>query len=499
MTVKPEIAAEIIRLYHAEHWRKTTIARQLGLHHSTVSRILARCNLPAAKTGKSSKVDPFIPFITSTLEKFPKLNATRLHRMVKERGYTGGVDHFRDIVRQLRPNTAEAYLRLSTLPGEQAQVDWGSFGKIKIGEAEHRLLAFVMVLSWSRRIFLKFYLGDATGNFLRGHAEAFEHFNRVPREILYDNLKTAVIERVESAIRFNSDLLDLASHYRFAPRPVPVARPTSKGRVERAIRYIRTSFFAARDFSSIEQLNEQAALWCAQEACERRCPQDRKLSVQEAFEAERERMLPLPETDFPIFDRKVVVVGKSPYVRFEGNDYSVPHTFVRRTLLVEATLTEVRIVDGLALVASHARSFDRGEQIESPEHISALETEKRNASRERGMNRILNVVPSSRQFFRKAAERGHNMGRLTQVLIYLLDLYGSRELETAISEVLAADRIHSEAIRAALERRRALQGLPPPVKLQFLKDRRVDEVRVRPKSLKQYDQIVKGEDSNECT
>jgi len=126
-------------------------------------------------------------------------------------------------------------LRLTTLPGEQAQVDWGLFGRVRIGDAEHRLLAFVMVLSWSRRIFLRFYLGDGTGNFLRGHVDGFDHFGCVPREILYDNLKSAVIERIDSAIRFNTDLLELAAHYRFAAKPVPVARPTSKGRVERAL------------------------------------------------------------------------------------------------------------------------------------------------------------------------------------------------------------------------------------------------------------------------
>lgn len=499
MGITPDIEAEIIRLFHAEHWRKTTIAQQLGLHHSTVTRVLARAGTTAPNTAKASKVDRFLPFIKNTLEKYPKLNATRLHRMVKERGYSGGVDHFRDIVRTLRPSGGEAYLRLSTLPGEQAQVDWGSFGKLKIGDAEHRLLAFVMVLSWSRRIFLRFYLGDATGNFLRGHVDAFEHFGAVPREILYDNLKTAVLERVDSAIHFNPELLRFSAHYRFAPKPVPVARPTSKGRVERAIRYVRTSFFAAREVTSLDQLNVEAEAWCTSEAAERRCPQDKRTSVADAFTAERRYMLELPQEPYPIYDRKVVVVGKTPYVRFELNDYSVPHQFARRTLLVEATLQTVRIVDGLRIVAEHERSFDRGQLIERPEHIDGLVVEKRNGSRERGMNRILNVAPSSKIFFKHAAQRGHNMGRLTQTLIYFLDLYGSNELESALTEAVASGRIHSEAVRNILERRRAAQGLPPPVSLRFLKDRRIDEVRVTPKSLAKYDEIIKMENEDDCS
>lgn len=430
-----------------------------------------------------------------TLDKYPKLNATRLHHMVRERGYTGGVDHFRDVVRRMRPKPAgEAFLRLSTLPGEQGQVDWGHFGKLQVGNAERRLLAFVMVLSWSRRIFLRFYLNDDTASFLHAHIAAFEHFERVPRELLYDNLKTAVLERVDSAIRFNPELLKLAAHYRFAAKPVPVARPTSKGRVERAIQYVRSAFFAAREFESLDDLNTQALQWCQDEAATRSCPDNKNMTVSEAFEAERESMLELPVTIYSVFDRKAVSIGKWPYARFDGNDYSVPHTHVRRTLLIEATHDVVRIVDGIDVVAEHIRSFDKGTQIEIKEHISRLEAAKKNASRHRGMNRLLNVVPSSKEFFRLAAQRGHNMGRLTQLLVSLLELYGSDELETALSECILNGPIHSEAVRNKLEARRAARGMKPAIPLRFLKDRRIDEVVVKPKPLNVYDKLLRMED-----
>lgn len=493
MGISHETEAEIVRLFHAEGWPRGTIARQIGVHHSVVSRVLSKNGvLPVPTRGRRSKIEPYVSFIKQTLEKFPKLNATRLHRMVKERGYSGGIDHFRDIVRALRPvQRGEAFLRLATLAGEQAQVDWGYFGKIRVGEAEHRLLAFVMVLSWSRRIFLRFYFGDATANFLRGHVDAFAHFERVAREVLYDNLKSAVIERVDSAIRFNSDLLALSAHYRFAPKPVPVARPTSKGRVERTVQYVRTAFFAAREFRNIDDLNEQALQWCRQEAEERLCPGDRKLTVAQAFEEEKQTMLPLPENSYPVYERKVVQAGKTPYIRFHLNDYSIPHQYVRRTLLVEATLEQVRVVDGIKVIAEHTRCFNKGQLIECQQHIKGLEAEKSGASRARGMDRILNVAPSSRAYFKLAAERGHNMGRLTQLLIKWLELYGAGELEAALYEGLMNGVIHSKAVEQALERRRQERGLPPPVALKFLKDRRVDEIAIRPKSLDAYDRLQK--------
>lgn len=127
--------------------------------------------------------------------------------MARERGYPGGPDHFRRVVSRFRPRTkTEAYLRLRTMMGEQAQADWGAFGTIEIGKAIRKLWAFVMVLSWSRQIFLRLYLSAAMPSFVRGHVEAFAFFGGVPRIILYDNLKSAVVERVAQAIHFNSHL-----------------------------------------------------------------------------------------------------------------------------------------------------------------------------------------------------------------------------------------------------------------------------------------------------
>src|SRR5690606_6112573 len=230
--------AEILRLYHAERWRIGTIARQLRLHHTTVQRVLNQAGIEKTVLApRPSIAEPFIPLIVETLEKYPTLSAMRLFEMAKERGYPGGPDHFRRVVSWHRPRKpAEAFQRLVTLPGEQAQVDWAHFGRVEIGRATRKLYAFVMVLSWSRHATVRFFLGSSMPYFLRGHADAFERFGGVPRVCLYDNLKSAVAERQGDAIRFNSKLLELAAHYRFEPRPVAVARGNEKGRVERMIR-----------------------------------------------------------------------------------------------------------------------------------------------------------------------------------------------------------------------------------------------------------------------
>jgi transposase len=496
MTVGKEVEAEILRLFHAEKWRPTTIAKQLGIHRSVAQRVLS-CSGVAQEVlrRRSSRVDAYIPFIRATLEQYPKLTAARLHDMVKQRGYSGCSSRFREVVAQMRPRpAAEAYMRTATLPGEQAQVDWAHFGRVKIGNAERRLLAFVMVLSWSRHIFLRFYTGDAMPNFLRGHVDAFEFFERAPREILYDNLRSAVLERQGSAIRFNPELLSLAAYYRFLPKPVGVRKANQKGRVERAIQYARSSFYEAREWSDLADLNRQALSWCSTTAGARTSRQESGLTVLQAFEKEKASLLMLPDNPYPAFERKEVQVGKTPYVRFDLNDYSVGHEYVRRGLTVMATPDEVLILDGVKEVARHIRCYEKGRQIEDRRHVQELEDYKEAGRKHRAIDRLRHASASAQELLKQAAERGHQLARLTQQLMRLLDLYGPCELEAAIQEALRGDSPHAAAVQQALESRRHKRGLPPPVALDFGSNRVANELVVVPKPLDIYDSLLKMED-----
>ena len=213
MAIPPELEAKILRYFHVEKWKVGTIARQLGVHHGTVDRVLSQAGLPKVeRPHRTSLIDPYLPFVLQILEQYPSLTASRLYAMVRERGYSGGEDHFRHLIAHHRPRPQpEAYLRLKTLPGEQAQVDWGHFGKLTIGKGERTLMAFVMVLSFSRAIFLRFFLDAQMANFLRGHEAAFTAWGGLSRVVLYDNLKSAVLERQGEAIRFHPTLLEFAA------------------------------------------------------------------------------------------------------------------------------------------------------------------------------------------------------------------------------------------------------------------------------------------------
>ena len=204
--ISNEVRARIRRLYFGEHWKVGTIATELGLHHETVTRALELdTRTPPLRRVVASIVDPYKPLIQQTLEQYPRLRATRILAMLKDRGYEGSYHQVRRYVRTIRPmNRREAYHRLRTLPGEQGQVDWGNFGKLQVGRARRHLSCFVMVLSWSRAIYARFFWDQKLESFLAGHVAAFEAFGGVPRELLYDNLKSAVLERDGDKVRFPS-------------------------------------------------------------------------------------------------------------------------------------------------------------------------------------------------------------------------------------------------------------------------------------------------------
>ncbi len=498
--IPPELHTHIRRFFFVEHWRIGTIATELGVHPDTVRRAIEseRFNGTAPKL-RCTLLDPYRAFIADVLERHPRLRSTRLFEMIRERGYQGSAVQLRRYVRTVRPaRQREAYLRLQTLPGEQGQVDWANFGKIRVGNASRNLSCFVLVLSWSRAIYARFALDQTLESFLRGHVEAFRAMGGVPRSLLYDNLKCVVLERVGDHIRFHPRLLDLAGHYHFAPKPCAVFRGNEKGRVERTIQYLRSSFFAARSFHSVADLNLQLAAWIASTAHARKVPGDPTgRLVVDALQEECARLLPLPEHDFECDHLRPVAAGKTPYVRFEGNDYSIPHDRVRQVLTLVASEHLVRILDGAGEIARHTRSYDRGETIEDPAHLAALAREKRHAHELRGRDLLRTTCPHADAFIDALALRGEPLAGHTSRLLKLLDRYGSDELDGSIEEALSRGAISAISVAHILDRRARSRHEAPPLDVVLPDDPRVRDLRVTPHSLSAYDDLCSHQKTEE--
>ena len=493
--ITPELIVKIRNLFFAEHWTIGTIATQLGLHHDTVRAALQTEGFNRARRERANtRTDPYLDFIRQTLKQYPRLRATRIFQMIQTRGYEGSVSQLRRIVADIRPATQEAFLQLRSFPGQEAQADWAHFGKVQIGHARRKLSCFVITLSYSRALALSFFFDQGLDNLLRAHVDAFNEFSGCPRVILYDNMKQVVLDRRGDDVQFHPRLLELAAHYHFAPRPCRPGRGNEKGRVERAIQFIRSSFFAARPFTTLEDFNRQARQWRDHVAYQRRWPEDDSRIVGDVFREEQPRLLPLPAH---AFDADLVVAarsGKTIYVRFDLNDYSIPPDVVGRALTLAVSPTTIRILNGAVEIARHRRSWDRHQLIEDPAHRQALLEEKRRAMGSSPSGRLQLAVPESETLLDEAFRRGESIGRSTTQLVQLLDDYGAEELRSAIRSALERETPRVSSVAYILNQRRRSSRLRAlrPVQL----DRRPDlaDLHVQPHDPDVYDALSENDD-----
>jgi hypothetical protein len=306
-------------------------------------------------------------------------------------------------------------------------------------------------------------------------------------------LRSAVLERAGTAIRFHPRLLELAGHYHFAPRPCTPARANEKGKVERQIQYLRHAFFAARTFVDVADLNAQFRRWRDEVAHQRPHPEQRDRTVAVVLAEEQPRLLPRPAHPFETDVMRTVVAGKTPYVRFDRNHYSIPHTHVRRAVTLLASPTTVRVIAGVDEIARHPRSYDTGQVIEQVAHVAALVEATRQANPSSARDRLRVAVPVSATLLERLATRGESLRYQVARLLGLLDDYGPQELAAAIDRALARDALGAGAIAHILETRRRQRGLKPPIPMALPDRPGVRDLDVTPHRLETYDDLTRSD------
>lgn len=486
MTVGAGVEAEIRRLHHAEHWPVGTISTQLGLHADVVRRVLGLLEPRRVTAPRPRLVDPYAGFIDETLASYPRLRATRLYDMVRARGYPGSVRTLREHVARVRPAPRrEAFLRIEPLIGEQAQVDWAHVGKVAVPGGERAIWAFVMVLSWSRAMWAELVFDTTVHSLLRSLTRASVFFGGATRQWLFDNPKIIVLERHGDAVRFHPLLLDLAGRFHVQLRLCAVRKANQKGRVERAIRFLRDRFFAGRTITGIAQGNRELTTFLAEIGNARPHPILRDRTVASCLAEERGRLLALPE---PLPSTDLVTpasIDKTAFARFDTNLYSVPPEYSQRTLTLVADDAAVRLLDGATEVARHARSWGRRQTVELREHRDELIRQRVGASEQKGQDRLRAALPAIDGLFARWVDAGRNVGSLTARTLKLLDIYGPDLLAEAVTEVLASGAHDPGALAHVCEQHRRARNLPVPVAVEL--GAHVPDREVIPHDLESYD------------
>ncbi len=359
---------------HRQGLSVSEIARQSGLDRKTIRRYIERGLEPPTygpRKPRPTLLDPFMGYLRERVNAYPGLTGARLLRELRERGYQGGYTAVTDFLRDVRPVPDPHFeVRFETPPGEQAQVDFAQFNVVFTDEPETPRIVwlFSMVLGFSRLIWARYVVHQDLATVLRCHVAAFEALGGVPREILYDRMKTAVIgDRRHEGIVYNRALIDLARHYGFHPKACRPYRAKTKGKVERPFRYIREDFFLARSFRNLGDLNEQLRHWLNRVANPRLHATTRRI-VNEAFGEEKPYLKQLPLAAFRSVLRLERRISHDGMVSVGGNFYSVPDATRRRAVEVHTLAEEVRIFEDGTLVATHPVLEGRHQRRVAPGH-----------------------------------------------------------------------------------------------------------------------------------
>ena len=357
----------LLRHYIQEGLSKTAVAQKLGISRRTVQRYTSSDKqdlIYGPRPPRPSKLDLFKAYLQGRLEDYPELSGVRLLAEVRALGYQGGYTTLKDHLRTVRPKPpAPTWQRFEVEPGHQAQVDFATF-KTSFGT----VYALLAVLSWSRTLWVRFVMHQDQLTVLGGLHRAFWSFGGVPRTVLFDRMRTAVAgSGAEIPAVFNAEMLRFASHYGFSPRACRPYRAKTKGRVERAVSYLRRSFFYGRNFRDLDDLNAQCASWLAGTANLRVHGTTGEIPI-DRLERETAHLLPLPEHPYIPMLTLGRRTTRDGYVSYNGNDYSVPERLGRADLQVRATLTELQLLRAGEVVAVHPLVEGRGQRVLATGH-----------------------------------------------------------------------------------------------------------------------------------
>jgi transposase len=486
--ITAEMRAEMRRLVLREGWRIETVARRFSVHHSVVRRALD-AGPSAEPAPRPSRLDPFKEYIVQRLVEHPELTAARLLTELRPKGFTLSAPQLRRYVARVRaPRRRKAYLRIEVEPGEQAQVDWGSFGTLRIGATHRPLSAFMMVLSWSRALYVDFSLDQKLDTFLRMHQRALAFFGGVPRRILYDNLKSVVLHHIGATVQFNPRFLAFAGHCLFEPVAAPVRYPEAKGRVETAIKYLRHSFFYGRSFTSLDDLRAQAGAWRDQTANVRLHQTTREIPADRLL-VERTRLHALPARAFDTDHVLPAIVSKEARVHLDTNTYSVPPEYVGRSVYVRADDRTVRVLCEHVEIAAHARSWDRRRAIEDPAHRDRLLARRPGAQGPTRRTRLARLAPECRLYLQEIARRRIDLDNEVRKLMRLVALYGETEVAGGMARALEARTFGARYVRTFIDQSRFARGLSEPPEPIVTGNPAADALDVEPHDLETYDAI----------
>jgi transposase len=490
---------ELHRLYWSEHWPIRKIERHMRMGWKTIRKYLDAPAQGPSRRERRSKLDAFKAVIAEWLEKDPAITAALTHERLQPLGYSGSHSILRLHVRKLRSQLTpkRAFVRVEPCAGERFEVDWAHFDVLNYSGDIRKLYAFALVDAHSRMLYVEFTHSQSFETFVRCHIHAFHALHGVAREVIYDNLATAVAERDGRIVRFLPRFLGFAREYGFYPQACNPASAWEKGKVERAIGYVRQSFWPLREFTDLHDVNRQARQWLTEVANQRVHRETRERPI-ERFQPEALRPLPIIPYDYR--DTTEALVHKDLRLQFDGNKYCVPHRYVGQRLTVKADSSAVTIYERVHEVVSYPRCWRRGQTFGAERFEKLLAEERPAARRSQAQQRLLDSLDGlcSRAlveaYLRDMADTDRSLGRQISELLELIRQYGPEGVASAIEKASAARAFGADYVANIVNQQQAPRRPQPPLRLR---DPHLNELVTDPVSLLAYDAFI-VESGKEC-
>ena len=480
-----ETYCKIRDCHEREHLTIAQTARALGVHAQTVAKWVKRSQFRARQPApRTSRLDPFKAQIVRLLETHP-YSAQQIFQRLREQDFEGGFTIVKDYVRKVRPVRREAFLKLSFAPGECAQLDWGEYGSIGVGSTRRRLSFFIMVLCYSRLMYVEFTVSQTMEHFLAAHEHAFAAFHGTPARLMIDNLKSAVLQRVVGeAPVFNARYLDFARHWGFDISPCNVSKGNEKGRVENGVGYVKKNFLNGLDFLDFSAVNPAAQVWLDTIANVRIHGETHQRPV-DLFIEEQPRLRPLNPMRYDIATIKSQRASKQFRVTLDTNRYSVPAEYASQRVTLKATPDWVCIYHQDKLIARHARSYDRRKDFEDPDHPKALLAQRRNAREQRLLMQFLSLSRHAQVYYEGIEQRRLNPRHHLRKIVALSEIYGVDAIDRAIQDGIAFHAYSCEYIANILEMR--ARDLPEPGALHLTRRQDLLDIEIAAPDLSPYE------------
>lgn len=479
-----KIIFEIHRLKD-EGLSQRQIAKKLRISRPAVGKYLDNPEqvFDSSKSKRASKLEPYYDDIDEYLKEYPDVKAPVVLQRLRDKGFDGQVTIVRKYLREKRGemNKPKAYIRFESQPGEKIQIDWGHFGSLPYGNTKRKLYALVMTECYSRMIYVCFMHSQKQESLHQAMMDGFKFFGGSPKQIVVDNMLTAVIERIGKIIRFNDKFLDFLRILKIVPYACNPGAPHEKGKVESGVKYVRINFWPLRKFTDLYDVQSQSYVW-----------RDRIANVR-IHETTGERPIdrfanvtlrPLPE--FLPDPREVAHPLVNPFfeVKFDANTYTVPPRMIGKRVTLKADDKTVTIYYKDKKIATHKRSWKRKKRVENLIHVMQVKRVQKGLWEDKEIRQFTSIGPEAVEYLKALAKAGQPVKKSVARLLELKDEYGTESLIHVIKKAMSYKAYSMDYIENIILQEMTPETNHQPVKL---KNEALNRIRLEEPCLEDYD------------